>query len=138
MAWNFKGKDVVSMDTVMKTDMIVIGIFIAVTVLVVAIFVTVMLMDRYKKKRKTERSNGVMTEQEKEELRRRIEARKRREAAGTVNNNQQTCSGCRSVIPANYDVCPICGEVLRQGVKPKQQIQSNNSDKGQGGLSGNR
>ena len=32
-----------------------------------------------------------MTEQEKEELRRKIEARKQREAAGTgtVNNNQQ-------------------------------------------------
>lgn len=76
-----------------------------------------------------------MTEQEKEELRRKIEARKQREAAeraGNMNNNQKTCPGCGSVIPANYDVCPICGEVLRQGVKPKQQIQSNDSDKGQG------
>lgn len=61
-----------------------------------------------------------MTEQEREELRRKIEARKQREAAeraGNMNNNQKTCPGCGSVIPANYDVCPVCGEVLRQGVK---------------------
>lgn len=59
-----------------------------------------------------------MTEQEKEELRRKMEARKQREdaeRAGTMNNNQKTCSGCGSVIPANYDVCPVCGKVLRQG-----------------------
>lgn len=78
-----------------------------------------------------------MTEQEKEELRRKIEARKQREAAGTgtVNNNQQTCTGCGSVIPANYDVCPVCGKVLRQGAKLKQQpqMQSGNSDRGKGG-----
>ena len=77
-----------------------------------------------------------MTEQEKEELRRKIEARKQREAAGTgtVNNNQQTCTGCGSVIPANYDVCPVCGKVLRQGEKLKQQpqMQSGNSDRGKG------
>ena len=77
-----------------------------------------------------------MTEQEKEELRRKIEARKQREAAGTgtVNNNQQTCTGCGSVIPANYDVCPVCGKVLRQGAKLKQQpqMQSGNSDRGKG------
>ena len=77
-----------------------------------------------------------MTEQEKEELRRKIEARKQRETAGTgtVNNNQQTCTGCGSVIPANYDVCPVCGKVLRQGEKLKQQpqMQSGNSDRGKG------
>ena len=59
-----------------------------------------------------------MTEQEKEELRRKIEARKQREdaeRAGTMNNNQKTCPGCGSVIPANYDVCPVCGTVLKQG-----------------------
>lgn len=59
-----------------------------------------------------------MTEQEKEELRRKMEARKQREdaeRAENMNSNQKTCSGCGSVIPANYDVCPVCGEVLRQG-----------------------
>lgn len=65
-----------------------------------------------------------------------MEARKQREAAGTgtVNNNQQTCTGCGSVIPANYDVCPVCGKVLRQGTKLKQQpqMQSGNSDRGKG------
>ena len=30
------------------------------------------------------------------------------------------------MIPANYDVCPVCGKVLRQGVKPS------NNDKGKG------
>ena len=77
-----------------------------------------------------------MIEQEKEELRRKMEARKQREAAGTgtVNNNQQTCTGCGSVIPANYDVCLVCGKVLRQGAKLKQQpqMQSGNSDRGKG------
>lgn len=59
-----------------------------------------------------------MTEQEKEELRRKMEARKQREdaeRAGNMNSNQKTCPGCGSVIPANYDVCPVCGTVLRQG-----------------------
>lgn len=83
-----------------------------------------------------------MTEQEKEELRRKIEARKQREAAeraGNMNNNQKTCPGCGSVIPANYDVCPVCGEVLRQGVKQapnafeqRGQAQSGSDEPGKG------
>lgn len=70
-----------------------------------------------------------MTEREREELRRKVEARKKQEAAeraGTTNSNQKTCPGCGSVIPANYDVCPVCGKVLRQGVKQKQQGQAQN------------
>ena len=69
-----------------------------------------------------------MTEQEKEELRRKIEARKQREAAertGNMNNNQKTCPGCGSVIPANYDVCPVCGTVLRQGVPVQNTFEQN-------------
>lgn len=31
-------------------------------------------------------------------------------------SNQKTCSNCGSVIPAIYDVCPVCGAVLKQGV----------------------
>lgn len=83
-----------------------------------------------------------MTEQEKEELRRKIEARKQREAAeraGNMNNNQKTCPGCGSVIPANYDVCPVCGKVLRQGVKQapnafeqRGQAQSGSDEPGKG------
>lgn len=73
-----------------------------------------------------------MTEQEREELRRKVEARKKREAderARNMNNNQKTCSGCGSVIPANYDVCPVCGKVLRQvGVsKPYERTVKNRS-----------
>ena len=64
-----------------------------------------------------------MTEQEKEELRRKMEARN-----GSMNNNQQTCSGCGSVIPSNYDVCPVCGKILRQGV----QVQSGSDEPGKG------
>lgn len=56
-----------------------------------------------------------MTEQEREELKRKIEARKQRENAGNMNSNQKTCPGCGSVIPGNYDVCPVCGTLLRQG-----------------------
>ena len=69
-----------------------------------------------------------MTEQEREELRRKIEARKQREAAeraGNMNNNQKTCPGCGSVIPANYDVCPVCGEVLRQGESVRNTFEQN-------------
>ena len=75
-----------------------------------------------------------MTEQEKEELRRKMEARN-----GNMNNNQQTCSGCGSVIPSNYDVCPVCGKVLRQGVKQvsnsfeqRGQVQSGSDEPGKG------
>lgn len=78
-----------------------------------------------------------MTEQEREELKRKIEVRKNREAAeraGTMNSNQKTCPGCGSVIPANYDVCPVCGKVLRQCVMPKQQgqAQSGSDEPGKG------
>lgn len=52
-----------------------------------------------------------MTEQEREELKRK-----------NMNGNQKTCSGCGSVIPANYDVCPVCGIVLRQDI-PVQRAQ---------------
>lgn len=75
-----------------------------------------------------------MTEQEKEELRRKMEARN-----GNMNHNQQTCSGCGSVIPSNYDVCPVCGKVLRQGVKQvsnafeqRGQVQSGSEEPGKG------
>lgn len=75
-----------------------------------------------------------MTEQEKEELRRKMEARN-----GSMNNNQQTCSGCGSVIPSNYDVCPVCGKILRQGVKQvsngfeqRGQVQSGSDEPGKG------
>lgn len=64
-----------------------------------------------------------MTEQEKEELRRKMEARN-----GNMNHHQQICSGCGSVIPSNYDVCPVCGKVLRQGV----QVQSGSDEPGKG------
>lgn len=92
----------------------------------------------------------MLTEQEKEELRRKIEARKQREAAeyenksngllsemndllhpkeektdetsGAMNSNQKTCPGCGSVIPANYDVCPVCGKVLREGVQQVSNV----------------
>ena len=77
---------------------------------------------------------SVMTEQEKEELRCKMEARN-----GNMNNNQQTCSGCGSVIPSNYDVCPVCGKVLRQGVKQvpnafeqRGQVQSGGDEPGKG------
>lgn len=84
-----------------------------------------------------------MTEEEKRMLREKIEARKQREAARNMNSNQQTCSGCGSVIPANYDVCPVCGKVLRQDVPVQngfeqntwqsyQQVQSVSDEPGKG------
>lgn len=75
-----------------------------------------------------------MTEQEREELKRKIEARKQREAAErakSVNSNQQTCPGCGSVIPANYDVCPVCGKVLRQGTPVQNTFEQNTQQRNQ-------
>ena len=55
----------------------------------------------------------TVTKEEKRILLEKIEARKQREAGGGRSDNQQSCAGCNSVIPATYDVCPVCGKVLK-------------------------
>lgn len=59
-----------------------------------------------------------MTNEEREALKTKMAARQQTNT-GNMNSNQKTCSGCGSVIPANYDVCPVCGTVLRRDVKTK-------------------
>lgn len=66
-----------------------------------------------------------MTNEEREELRRKMAARQQNNSGntGNMNSNQKTCPNCGSVIPANYDVCPVCGAVLRQGVPVRNTFE---------------
>lgn len=120
------------MSSIMKTDMVVAGIIIVAVVSVILMFVIMLLMDVLKKKK--ERGYKIMTNEEREVLKAKMAARQQSNSSntGNMNNNQKTCSGCGSVIPANYDVCPVCGAVLRQGVKMKAQgqVQSRSNEMG--------